>query len=70
MIALAQQLQRYSSLLVYGLYLPYGSLHVSQLHLRLRGIIKNTSNDRRYDTAKLKILEVKQQFQIKLKEQI
>ena len=30
-------------------------------------IVKNTSNARRYDTAKLKIPEVKQQFQIKLR---
>lgn len=43
------------------------NLVITTVRLRLRGIVKNISNVRRYDTAKLKILEVKQQFQIKLR---
>ena len=43
------------------------NLVITTVRLRLRGIVKNTSNVRRYDTAKLKIPEVKQQFQIKLR---
>ena len=42
-------------------------LVITTVRLRLLGIVKNTSNARRYDTAKLKIPEVKQQFQIKLR---
>ena len=37
------------------------------MRLRLRGIVKNKSNGSRYDTAKLKVPEVMQQFQIKLR---
>ena len=43
-----------------------GSDHSLQV-ITLRGRVKNTSNARRYDRAKLKIPEVKQQFQIKLR---
>ena len=43
------------------------NLVITSVRLRLRGIVNNTSNARRYDTAKLKIREVKQQFQIKLR---
>ena len=43
------------------------NLVITTVSLCLRGIVKNTSNTRRYDTAKLKIPEVKQQFQIKLR---
>ena len=43
------------------------NLVITTVSLCLRGIVKNTSNTRRYDTAKLKTPEVKQQFQIKLR---
>ena len=43
------------------------NLVITTVRLRLRGIVKNTSNARRYDTAKLKKLEVKKQSQIKLR---
>ena len=35
------------------------NLVITTVRLRLRGIVKNTSNTRRYDIAKLKIPEVK-----------
>ena len=43
------------------------NLVITTVRLCLRGIVKNKSTNRRYDTAKLKIPEVKQQFQIKLR---
>ena len=43
------------------------NLVITTARLRLQGIVKNTSNASRYDTAKLKIPEVKQQFQIRLR---
>ena len=42
-------------------------LVITTVRLRLRGIVKNTSNARRYDTAKLRIPEVKRRFLIKLR---
>ena len=43
------------------------NLVITTVRLRLRGIVRNTRNSRRYDTAKLIIPEVRQQFQIKLR---
>ena len=43
------------------------NLVITTVRLRLCGIVKNTSSASIYDTAKLKIPEVKQQFQIKLR---
>ena len=43
------------------------NLVFTTVRLCLGRIVKNTRNASRYDTAKLKILEVKQQFQIKFK---
>ena len=43
------------------------NLVITTVRLCVSRIVKNTSNTRRYDTAKLKIPEVKQQFQIKLR---
>ena len=43
------------------------NLVITTVRLRLRGIVKNARNSRRYDTAKLMIPEVRQQFQIKLR---
>ena len=40
---------------------------ITTVRLRLRGKVKNASNVRRYDTGKLIIPEVTQQFQIKLR---
>ena len=43
------------------------NLVITTVCLRLRGIVMNTSTARKYDTAKLKIAEVKRQFLIKLR---